>query len=210
LAELPVFPLPATVLFPGTVLPLHVFEPRYVNLVEDQLADQGMLGIVMLDESRAAEGEVTLCEIACAGRLVHHEKTTGGYNVLVHGIQRVRLAEEVAEKNGYRCFRAEPIPRPTHEALHEATRELARLQSCVLSLRAAVEATDHQLVEVLGATSDPLALADILSAVLVVDPHQRQRLLAERNLRARLAKLIDVVADVMVRVGQVPATAKAN
>lgn len=209
LERLPVFPLPATVLFPGTALPLHVFEPRYVALTEHCLQAGGAIAIAMLlEDSDPMAVAPPLHSVACAGRIVHHERLPNGrYNILVHGLQRVRLVRELGLTSGFRSFAAEPL---VTSGADEAAPELARLQSCVLSLRRSVAETDEQLVEVLRTTADPVALADILGAVLVTDPDTRQRLLASENLRDRLRLLIDAVAEVMVRVGEPPAAAKMN
>ena len=56
LARLPVFPLPETVLFPGTVIPLYVFEPRYCAMIQDAIAEDGSLAVVMLHEDADAMG----------------------------------------------------------------------------------------------------------------------------------------------------------
>lgn len=222
LEQLPVFPLPATVLFPGTVLPLHIFEERYLAMVKDALASDKCIGIVMARDGDAADAmasnnayagiDADVHDVACGGRIVHTETLDDGrMNILVHGVERVRLVEELPPaSHPYRRFRASSIPNPTPDVLEQAAPELARLQSSVLSLRSSVAKTDKQLVAVLGATSDPLELADILCAVLVGDPPMRQKLLASVDLRARLQAIIDTVADAMVRVGEPPRKARMN
>lgn len=212
ITALPVFPLPSTVLFPGTALPLHVFEPRYLQMVRDIQQSDALLGIVMIRElQNEIAGRVPLHDVACAGRIVHSEDLSDGrMNILVQGLHRVRLQEELPDNKGYRRFHAQPIPDPDPSNIERASIELARLQSCVLSLRSSVAQTDQQLVEVLGTTSDPLELADILSAVLVHDPSERQAMLGAEDLKSRLQKLIDIVVDVMVRVGEPPQKARMN
>lgn len=209
LAELPVFPLPATVLFPGTALPLHVFEPRYRAMVEDAMADHRAIAIAMLhDDADPMDEHAPIYPVACAGRIVHEERLSNGrYNILVHGLERVRLEEEFPLLRGYRRFRTHRL---STTDIDEAGPELARLHSCVLSLRDSVAQTDEQLVEVLKITSDPEQLADILSAVLVTDPHLRQELLACESLKVRLSVLVDAVAEVMIRVGEPPQATKMN
>jgi len=209
LERLPVFPLPATVLFPGTALPLHIFEPRYAAMVEDAMADDGALGIVMLrDEADPMAPQAPIHRVACAGRIVHCERLPHErFNILVHGLDRVHLVDELPLENGFRRFRT---TRMDTTGINLAGPELARLQSSVLNLRSSVERTDEQLVEVLKATSDPVDLTDILSAVLVPEPAMRQTLLETESLSERIAMLIDAVAEVMIRVGEPPALAKMN
>ncbi len=209
LERVPIFPLPGTVLFPGTVLPLRVFEARYVAMVEKVTANLEGIAIVMLEENADPLAlQAPIHKVACAGRIVHYERLEdGGFNILVHGLERVQLGDELPMESEFRRFAAQRL-RTTNSS--RAGPELARLQSFVVGLREAVARTDRQLVEVLGTTADPIALADILSAVLVNDPITRQRLLATPNLRDRLRILIDSVADVMIRIGEPPTAGKMN
>lgn len=209
-SRLAVFPLPSTVLFPGTVLPLHIFEPRYRTMVADALASDKAMAIVMVkdDGPRDMHTPPAVHDVATAGRIIHAETLPDGrFNILLHGLQRVRLLEELNEERPYRTFRASLIPQPGEAQLERASRELGRLQSCVLSLTNALETKDEQLVEVLRATPDPVQLADILSAAVVSDSALQQRLLAQDDFGYRVNKLIDVLADFMVRVGPSPRSA---
>lgn len=203
LNALPVFPLPSTVLFPGTALPLQVFEPRYCALTRDVMGGHQAFAIAMLKNAAAkAEIQPEIHRVACIGKVVHHERAEGGaerYNLVVHGLRRVILREELPLKDGYRRFRSAAVPKPSSVDLRAARHELARLQSCVMSLRQVAQAADAQLVEVLGSTADPLRLADILCAVLVEDAQKRQELL-EASLQSRLVSLIDEVASTMVQL----------
>lgn len=205
-SRLAVFPLPSTVLFPGTVLPLHIFEPRYRAMVADALAtDKAMAIVLAKDEPSDMNTPAAVHEVATAGRIIHAETLPDGrFNILLHGMQRVRLLEELNEGRLYRTFRAELIPQPDEAQLERASRELGRLQSCVLSLTSALETTDEQLVEVLRATPDPVQLADILAAAVVSDSDLQQRLLSQDDFGSRISKLIDVLADFMVRAGPPP------
>lgn len=209
LSRLAVFPLPSTVLFPGTVLPLHVIERRYVDMIANVIRNDEGIAIAMLaPDADPSAPCAPVYGIACAGRIVHYERLPGlAYNVLIHGLDRVRLVEELPLDGGFRRFAAQRVWTTN---TGQAGPELARLQSFVVSLRNSVARTDQQLVEVLRATADPIELADILSAVLVNDPLTRQKLLATPDLRARLRALIDSVAEVMIRIGEPPAAARMN
>ena len=208
LQHIPVFPLPDTVLFPGIVLPLHIFEPRYRDMVADALATHGCMVIAMVEPGQASLATPPLCDVGCVARIIHHEKLEGGrYNILLQGVDRVRLLAELPSNRSYRNFSTEAIARPSEQALGAAHRELARLHSCVCSLGSAAAECDQELVEVLRSTADPLELTDILCAVLVREPVRQQSLLATLDLAARLTDLIDSLAEVLLRYG-VPAAPK--
>ncbi|MEL6759401.1 MAG: LON peptidase substrate-binding domain-containing protein [Myxococcota bacterium] len=200
--RLPTFPLPTTVLFPGTVLPLHIFEPRYRQMVVDALAGDGLMAVALVRPGNDLAGAPPIYDIAGCGRIIHSEKLGDGrFNILLQGIERVRLTEELETDKLYREFRAEVIPRPNEDMLRAAEGELAKLQSCVLSLRTMIGEKDAPLIEVLRSTSDPLELADILAASLISDSELQQQVLSSNDLSARLATLIDVLAEVMLRLG---------
>ena len=107
---LPLFPLTGGLLLPGGLLPLHVFEPRYCNLVRDALDDHSMMGVIQPrtpdpDDNRGAgaEGSVALYSIGCTGLLDQvQELPKGRYLVILKGLNRFRLGEELALRDGYR------------------------------------------------------------------------------------------------------------
>ncbi|MFC1610737.1 LON peptidase substrate-binding domain-containing protein [Myxococcota bacterium] len=209
--SLPVFPMPTTVLFPGIVLPLHIDDPPYSDMVSDAMADNQTLAVVMIKPGTEGDDIPQVCDVGGIGQIIHCEKLIGGrYNVLIQGIGRVQLLEELPRQQAYRRFKARVFPQPTDQDAAAVQNELLRLESAVISLVASVAETDAQLVEVVHSTNDPIHLADILSATVVRDAEVQQELLATHDLKARLARLIDVVTDVLVNVGEIPPEAQAN
>ena len=79
-ASLPLFPLPTVVLFPNVFLPLHIFEPRYREMVADALAGDRMIGMVLLKPGFAAEyeGRPPVYPIGCSGVITHVERLQDG------------------------------------------------------------------------------------------------------------------------------------
>lgn len=211
LHRVPIFPLAETVLFPGTVIPMHISEERYKTLVADALASDETIALVKFQDPTIENPNGPLCEIGCLGQIIHAEKLPDNhYNILLQGMQRIRLLEELPSERVYRRFRAQLIPHPSQAALQAAHHQLRDLYSCMLSLRACVEASDQQLAEVLRATSDPLELTDILCAVLISDTQTQQQLLAEANLTGRLDVLLHAMINAMVQQGAPPLEASAN
>ncbi len=98
---LPLFPLPNVVLFPGVPLPLHIFEPRYRAMVADALESDLLIGMVLLKPGFEAdyEGRPPIFSIGCRGVIVHSAKLDDGrYNVVLNGLERVRVIEEDHER----------------------------------------------------------------------------------------------------------------
>src|SRR5262245_17564665 len=108
LEALPLFPLQEVVLFPGAVLPLHVFEPRYKAMIRDCLASHRALAVVQITDSDRldAHGHPGIARIAGAGVIIDHaDLPEGRFNILVQGRERVGL-EELPFVAPYRTARA--------------------------------------------------------------------------------------------------------
>ena len=94
---LPLFPLPNVVLFPGVLLPLHIFEPRYRALTADVLDSDRRLGMVLLQPGWEPDydGKPPIFPIGCSGVIVHAARLEDGrYNILLRGLDRFRIVTE--------------------------------------------------------------------------------------------------------------------
>lgn len=109
---IPLFPLPNVVLFPQTYLPLHIFEPRYRQMVRDAVAGNRLIGMVLLQDGWEAEygGSPPIHPVGCAGRLVQVEPLEDGrFNIVLYGMARVQVVEEFHDQP-YRRARVEARP----------------------------------------------------------------------------------------------------
>lgn len=97
---IPVFPLNGTVLLPGCDLPLNIFEPRYLNMIDDALKGKRLIGMVQSPEIKKAK---SLCDIGGLGRITQFSETEDGrYLVVLHGLKRFRVVSEPTMKTPYR------------------------------------------------------------------------------------------------------------
>ncbi|MFN2433438.1 MAG: LON peptidase substrate-binding domain-containing protein [Gemmatimonadota bacterium] len=96
---MPIFPLPDVVFFPKTVLPLHVFEPRYRRLVNDVLGGDRRFAVVLLKPGQAPEEQrAAPFDVGCLGEIVRADALPDGrFNLLLAGIVRIRIREFVTE-----------------------------------------------------------------------------------------------------------------
>ena len=109
--KIPIFPLPNVVLFPTVLLPLHVFEPRYRALVEDALAGDRVIGMVLLRPGFEAnyEGRPPVFQTGCAGNITHAEQLENGrFNIVLRGETKFRIAGEDVGR-AYRLARIDAI-----------------------------------------------------------------------------------------------------
>jgi len=131
---IPVFPLPEVLLLPRGRLPLNIFEPRYLAMVDDALAEHRLIGMIQpcLADRRVAAP--ALYGTGCAGRIADLEETDDGrYLIALIGVCRFRVAEELPRKDGYRRVRADWSDYtgdlcPCEDARLDRTRLLAALR----------------------------------------------------------------------------------
>jgi hypothetical protein len=127
-----VFPLGEVVLFPDTLLPLHIFEPRYQKLLADALAGDRLIGMLLIRSGDAA-GKPEVYSVGCAGRIVRHEPLVDGRSFIVlRGDVRFRIRREVSAGEPYRVV--EP------QALYEAPPPAEHMRAWRAELRRRVDA----------------------------------------------------------------------
>jgi hypothetical protein len=103
---IPVFPLDGAVLLPGSVLPLQIFEPRYLNMVDDAMAGDRMIGMVQTGRG-SDRARPRLARVGCAGRITRYSETGDGkYLIALTGVCRFETGEELALPTPYRQIRA--------------------------------------------------------------------------------------------------------
>ena len=108
---LPIFPMPNLWLFPGAILPLNIFEPRYVQMVEDCLDGPGrfVLGTVRRGHEHESLGAPPFCDVAGFGEIGRHDRQPDGrFHIVLVGLGRVRV-EEIPTDRLYRKVRAQGL-----------------------------------------------------------------------------------------------------
>lgn len=204
LHALPIFPLPGTVFFPHTLLPLHIFEPRYRQLTEQVIASHGHMAIVLIDPRNTTTEPLSCAGVAGLGRLVHHEKLPDGrFHILLQGVGRVAFERELPQDGLlYRRVQARKIVDDEEGVVDE----VATLRGCYARL---IE-THPECKETLGdlplRLSSPSVLADLVCAALLDDVGVRQRALEESCLLRRLKLANDALATLLLRT--LPAEAR--
>jgi Lon protease-like protein len=200
LAKLPVFPLPRVVFFPGTALPLHLFEPRYTEMIEDCL-ESGCtaLAVALLAPGweEHYEDNPDILEIAGAGRIVAHQRRADGtHDVILHGLKRVRLHELEDEGRPYRCARAEPI----EDFGHASATDVLAMMACATRVAAKVRERQPDFSLQVSAELSPARAADVVADQLVVSPEERQRILETSNIKERVDLVTESVASLLAQL----------
>ena len=98
---IPVFPLSNFIIFPQTSVPLNIFEPRYIDMINDSMKSDRIIGMIQPKELNQKNPE--LYKIGCAGKITSFNETEDGrYIIIIRGLSRFKIMEEINSKNSYR------------------------------------------------------------------------------------------------------------
>jgi Lon protease-like protein len=201
LDKLPIFPLPNVVFFPGMLLPLQVFEQRYLELIEHCLAGSKTLAVPLLKPGfeEDYEGRPPIYEVFGAGVISGHRRQADGrMTVVLRGIERLRLCGELPPDQSFRLLRAERVLEK-HRDL-DLSEEMVVLSSLLNQLSTARPQASLILSQIEEVAEDTPELVDLLSAYVVGDVVLRQQLLEELDVSTRFARLAQIVADIVLQV----------
>lgn len=121
---IPIFPLQDIMLFPNASRPLHIFEPRYREMVADAIEGDRIIGMVMLHAGYEDEyaGNPPIYDIGCAGVITNAQRLEDGrYNIVLGGLVRFRILSE-DQSRSYRVAEIEPLPEPLDDTDRDALR----------------------------------------------------------------------------------------
>ncbi len=202
LANLPVFPLPRVVFFPGTALPLHLFEPRYTAMIEDCL-ESGCTAMAVALLAPGWEddydGSPEIHEIAGAGRIVAHQRQPDGtHDIILQGLDRVRLREIQSSDHAYRCAQAEPI----QDFGAASSSDVLAMMVCATRVAAKVRERQSDFSLQVSADLPHARAADVVADQLVVSPEERQRILETSDVGKRVNLVTESVASLLAQLGE--------
>jgi Lon protease-like protein len=188
----PIFPLPTVVFFPETYLPLHIFEPRYREMVQEVAGHEQCIGMALLKDGWEDQYEEAppIYSIGCVGRIISsHKLSDGGYNIVLQGLHRCTYQEQTVITN-YRQARITPqVPQPCTSLTSEIRRQLEETAQEYLTSKKA-----NQLCNIIGAgTLTDSVLVHNLSAGLDLSPIEKQFLLESDDLSQQARRLIDLI-----------------
>ena len=193
----PIFPLPNVVLFPKLYLPLHIFEPRYREMVRDSLASSGIIAMVLLksgwEENYYSNPEIY--HVGCAGKIVRvNALPDGKYDIVLYGLEEVNFGRELLSKS-YRQAEVERARRSGH--LREGSRrELQQTIRQYLTPRSKGQhpGWSHELLRLVeDAEMDDEQWVNIFSFSLDLSYLEKQSLLEAGSLDQRGEKLKEIL-----------------
>lgn len=185
----PIFPLSGALIFPRGSLPLNIFEPRYLNLIDDVLAGQRLMAMIQPAERGVGIGKPTLSRVGCLARITAFTETPDGrYLITLTGINRFSLVREVETLSPYRQVTAD---------YNQFRDDLSPPIGAEIN-RAGLSAALKRYVEVNGFSADWSAveeapaetLVNALAALCPFEPEEKQALLEAISLRDRVEALV--------------------
>lgn len=195
---IPVFPLPGALLLPRSRLPLHLFEPRYLAMLEDVLKTPGrLIGMIQPNRVPGREDGTGLHSIGCVGRVTQFSETEDGrYMITLSGLSRFRVHEEVEGFTPYRRARVSWTGFERDLGPVDSDPEFNR--TAFLNLLARYfQARDLQTDwESLKEAEDEL-LINSLSMLLGFEPEDKQALLEAPSLSTRRETLVTLIEYVL-------------
>ncbi len=200
--RLPIFPLPRVQLFPHALLPLHVFEPRYRDMVKDAMAGPRLIAVAALEPGFESDyhGRPAVRAVIGVGEVIGHEALEDGRaNILLRGVARARIDEELPARERYRLVDATELPDVRRPGVDSGgARETLVLLADQLARR--LPSGGETLRELARSQPGLGPLVDVLTAALVTDPDERQTLLEMVDLAARADRVGSEIAIIIARL----------
>jgi uncharacterized protein len=189
---LPLFPLPNVVLFPNVFLPLHIFEPRYREMVADAITGDRMIGMVLLRPGweQDYEGRPPVYPIGCSGLITHVEQLADGrYNIVLRGFERFRVIDE----DHSRPYRRASLERLSERPIDGNDRAALRRQRAKLETMLAGAHESKGADPKIPAAMGDEDLVNALAQYLDLEPLEKQALLEHHSLRTRAESLVELL-----------------
>jgi Lon protease-like protein len=192
-SELPLFPL-SIVLFPGVPLPLHIFEPRYRQMLKDVQGGDSLFGLSYFDASTSTREVPDVGSVGCVAKVTDTQGFPDGRsNILTIGLIRYRIAEYLERGSPYLVVRVSYFEDEAEndDALQESAREVADTFTRIARAVRTINDERANLPDI--ADTDPERLSFLVAAAMEVEPEVKQEMLELRSTSERLRRLRDIL-----------------
>jgi Lon protease-like protein len=189
--NIPIFPLPGVLLLPGGILPLQIFEQRYLDMFRDALAGDGIIGMIQPELDQAHLQNPDVYSTGCAGKISHNKDSSDGRMLItLHGLCRFETIQEIENNLTYRTTEVKYLPSENvvlNEAENNKHQRLLNAAALYLSLLEK------------NAPLEPILEAGLSELVTVLSMHcpfsslEKQSLLEAPDLNIRVDRLIELL-----------------
>ena len=201
-AVIPLFPLSGALLLPRGQMPLNIFEPRYLAMVDDAIRTHRVIGLIQPEPENGRQSTApALLQVGCLGRITQFAETGDGrYIVTLTGVARFRIAEELPVTTAYRQARVSYDAFAT-DFTARAGEERVDRERLLQTLRAFAKANELK-IDWKGVNEAPNeALVNALSMMCPFGPREKQALLEARSLKERAEVLVAITEIELARSG---------
>ncbi|MGB8816352.1 MAG: LON peptidase substrate-binding domain-containing protein [Rhizobiaceae bacterium] len=192
----PLFPLSGALLLPGGQMPLNIFEPRYLTMVDQALSTHRLIAMIQPSLSGDENG---LCAVGCLGRICTFAETGDGrYHITLSGVCRYRIVEEVHARTPWRQARIAPMLADLEAPDGKQVDRQALLKAFKSFLQANSMEADWESVN----RADNVTLVNSLAMMSPYGPAEKQALLEAVDLKARAETLVAITEIMLARHGE--------
>jgi uncharacterized protein len=197
---LPVFPLPGALLLPRGQMPLNIFEPRYLAMVDDALKTSRLIGMVQPEVSEVPRAKSKgLFDVGCVGRITQFAETGDNrYVISLTGVARFKIVEEMTVLTPYRQCRVSFEPFLSDFVPRSGEEEVDR-PAVLASLKNFVEANQLQIDWKGISSASNEALVNALCMMAPFGPREKQALLEAADLKTRAELLVAITEIELAR-----------
>ncbi len=187
----PIFPLHNTVFFPNTLLPLHIFEERYKQLLKDVMSQHSLLVISLVSHrpSNYFHQKPKIHDLATVGKIIEVEQRADtNFDILLSGISRVKIKHHfIPEGKMYLMGQIEPISETVDDELKKQLSDAMASLKSICSQLAIESSNPHpEIIKSINKIDNPAAFADMIISTSVDDIDEKQRLLEEPDIKKRI------------------------
>lgn len=198
-SSIPIFPLTGALLLPRGQLPLNIFEPRYVAMIDAALASDRMIGIIQPALETSSEPNQDLCQVGCAGRLISFtESGDGRYLITLYGACRFKIEQELEAITPFRQVRPDWTPF-LDDLKDENIAEDVNREELLRTFRSYLDANDMEADWDSIQNTETEMLVNALSMMSPYGPAEKQALLEAETLKARADTLIAITEFSLAR-----------
>ena len=202
------FPLPNVVLFPRVIQPLHIFEPRYKQMVEDALEDNRLIALCLLQPTAGLGGSTSpIYPDICIGQILQEERLPEGrFNLLLQGVSRAKIISEVNNGKLYRTAKVEILHDVPNSSVENEDRMRTRLVKRMTKWFTQQPSAKEQLDRLVNSDLSLGNLCDVFSFALPLSVDMKILLLQLVNVEDRASLLLEVIEQMTPEVTKRPSS----
>jgi uncharacterized protein len=196
MSGVPLFPLPNVVLFPGAILPLHIFEHRYKLMMEHALQGSRQIAMALLRPGweKSYYDCPAIEPVVCLGTILTHERLDDGcYNLLLQGTTRARVLSELPRAHPFRLADLDPICSRGNVMEIDVSDLRTQLHELLQTKGLKQTSWGRSLRRLLDEPISTIQLADLMAFSMIEDVHLKQSLLADPDPRHRISRTISAI-----------------